>query len=231
MKTMTRDPTTESLIDNLANEFMRRYRAGDRPTVAEYLERCPDLAEQIRDLFPALIMLENLAAPGDQGPQYSLLAGLKRPDVLGDYRILQETGRGGMGIVYEAEQISLGRHVAIKVLPFQLVSDQSAVDRFHREARAAARLQHPNIVPVYDFCQGDSVWYYAMQFIHGQSLEEVLSELQRLRDGAGDSTAVDQLLDLATSLISNDTWGYDQAENLEDSCSTTARAGSNWRGN
>ena len=123
--------------------------------------------------------------------------------MLGDYRILQEAGRGGMGIVYEAEQISLGRHVALKVLPFQLSSDTAAVERFHREARAAAHLQHPNIVPVYDVGQDESVWYYAMQFVHGQSLHDVLREVRRLRNkeqGPADQST--QLTDLAVSLLS-----------------------------
>ncbi len=201
---------TDDVVDALADEFLRRHRAGDRPTIAEYLERCPEYADQIRNLFPALVMLEKLAG-GDsvQDHSYSLLASIQRPDVLGDYRILQETGRGGMGIVYEAEQISLGRHVALKVLPFQLVSDDTAVERFHREARAAAKLQHPNIVPVYDFCQGESVWYYAMQFIHGQSLHDVLTELRRQKKrGVKQFESFDhlQLTNLATSLMTQTDW-------------------------
>src|SRR5262249_10529096 len=104
------------------------------------------------------------------------------PSRVGDYRILREVGRGGMGVVYEAEQVSLGRRVALKVLPRNTVQDGSTVERFRREARSAARLHHTNIVPVFEVGQdGDSV-YYAMQFIQGQGLDQVIDELRRLRE-------------------------------------------------
>jgi WD40 repeat protein/serine/threonine protein kinase len=99
---------------------------------------------------------------------------------IGDYRILREIGRGGMGVVYEAEQISLGRRVALKVLPGQASSDRIIQERFRREARAAARLHHTNIVPVYDVGQDGDVRFYAMQFIQGLGLDAVISELRRL---------------------------------------------------
>ena len=92
-----------------------------------------------------------------------------------------------MGVVYEAEQISLGRRVALKVLPRQVSSDRMVRERFRREARAAARLHHTNIVPVYEVGQDGDVRFYAMQFIQGQGLDLVITELRRLRDGAGPS--------------------------------------------
>ena len=101
---------------------------------------------------------------------------------IGDYRILREIGRGGMGVVYEAEQISLGRRVALKVLPRQVSGDRLVQERFRREARAAARLHHTNIVPVYEVGQDGDVRFYAMQFIQGQGLDTVITELRRLRD-------------------------------------------------
>src|SRR5260221_3089046 len=102
-------------------------------------------------------------------------------DRLGDYRILREVGRGGMGVVYEAVQESLGRHVAIKVLPAQNWKNPTHLERFRREARAVARLHHTNIVPVFGVGESEGVHYYAMQFIQGQSLDSVLHELKRLR--------------------------------------------------
>jgi serine/threonine protein kinase len=98
---------------------------------------------------------------------------------LGDFRILREIGRGGMGIVYEAEQVSLGRHVALKVLPAGALEDQRLRLRFQREARAAARLHHTNIVPV--FCVGEEggEHYYVMQYIQGLGLDAVLAELRQ----------------------------------------------------
>ena len=102
---------------------------------------------------------------------------------LGDYRILREVGKGGMGIVYEAEQVSLGRHVALKVLPESMLLDDQAKRRFEREARAAARLHHTNIVPVFGVGEQDGMPYYVMQFIQGLGLDEVLDELKKLQGG------------------------------------------------
>src|SRR5205085_8465057 len=95
-------------------------------------------------------------------------AGLER---LGDYRILREVGRGGMGVVYEAEQESLGRHVALKVLPASALLNATYLERFRREAKAAARLHHTNIVPVFGVGEAEGVPFYAMQFIHGEGLD------------------------------------------------------------
>jgi tetratricopeptide (TPR) repeat protein len=92
--------------------------------------------------------------------------------------MIREIGRGGMGVVYEAEQVSLGRRVALKVLPFAAVIDQKQLARFTNEARAAAQLNHPNIVPVYGVGNERGVHYYSMQFIHGQPLDRLIQELQ-----------------------------------------------------
>jgi WD40 repeat protein/predicted Ser/Thr protein kinase len=100
---------------------------------------------------------------------------------LGDYRIIREIGHGGMGVVYEAEQISLGRHVALKVLPQKKLIDPRRRRRFEREAKAAAKLHHTNIVPVFGVGEHDGLPYYVMQFIQGLGLDEVLEELKRLQ--------------------------------------------------
>src|SRR5262249_50947861 len=102
-----------------------------------------------------------------------------RLERLGDYRILREVGRGGMGVVYEAEQVSLGRHVALKVLPSHALLDPRQLQRFQREARAAARLHHTNLGPVYGVGEADGLHYYVMQFIQGRGLNVVLDELRR----------------------------------------------------
>jgi eukaryotic-like serine/threonine-protein kinase len=96
---------------------------------------------------------------------------------LGDFRIIREIGRGGMGVVYEAEQVSLGRHVALKVLPQQALAGSSNLERFRLEARAAARLHHTNIVPVFGVGDQDGLHYYAMQFIAGEGLDVVFAKL------------------------------------------------------
>jgi serine/threonine protein kinase len=113
----------------------------------------------------------------------------QQPERVGGYRVVREIGRGGMGVVYEAEQLALGRRVALKVLPLPLWTavdleggsgDSTHKQRFLREARAAAGLHHPNIVPVYEVGEDGSACYYAMQFIHGQSLSQVLDDVVRL---------------------------------------------------
>ena len=108
---------------------------------------------------------------------------------MGDYRVIREVGRGGMGVVYEAEQVSLGRRVALKILPGVVAKDRKALERFRREARAAARLHHTNIVPVFDVGQDGDVVFYAMQFIQGQGLEIVIEELARQRQKSGQGSA------------------------------------------
>src|SRR5204862_1272291 len=124
-------------------------------------------ADEIRDLFPALVFMEDVRpatkdAAGDSISTAAPRQGLER---LGDYRLLREVGHGGMGVVYEAEQESLGRHVALKVLLTHSLLDPKQLQRFHREARAAARLHHTNIVPVYGVGEHDGFHYYIMQLI------------------------------------------------------------------
>jgi WD40 repeat protein/serine/threonine protein kinase len=98
---------------------------------------------------------------------------------LGDFRLLREVGRGGMGVVYEAEQMTLNRRVALKVLPFAATLDPRHIQRFKHEAQAAAYLHHTNIVPVYTVGCERGVYYYAMQFIEGQTLAALIRGLRR----------------------------------------------------
>ncbi len=107
---------------------------------------------------------------------------------LGDFELIREIGRGGMGVVYEARQISLNRRVALKVLPPGLGLTDQAVKRFEREAQAAAKLHHTHIVPVYAIGQADGSHYYAMELIEGQPLSDVLRDLS----GAGSNPLMDQ---------------------------------------
>ena len=102
------------------------------------------------------------------------LPSLKR---LGDFDLLREIGRGGMGVVYEARQVSLKRRVALKVLPPALGMSAQAKQRFEREAQAAAKLHHTNIVPVHAIGQEEGCHFYAMELIEGQALSEVLRDL------------------------------------------------------
>ena len=114
------------------------------------------------------------------------------PQNLGEYRILREVGRGGMGVVYEAEQTPLGRRVALKVLPSSAVLNPSVLTRFQNEVRAAARLHHTNIVPVFGVGEDQGTHYYAMQFITGQGLDVVLQELRKWRRSNADGGLRDE---------------------------------------
>jgi hypothetical protein len=112
---------------------------------------------------------------------------------LGDFEILRELGRGGMGVVYEARQMSLNRKVALKVLSGGLGLTPNAVPRFHREAEAAAKLHHTNIVPVYATGEEDGTHFYAMELIDGPSLDHVIRRLHAGASSAGPipTTSVD----------------------------------------
>src|SRR5437870_1651692 len=133
------------LLNHLADEFAARYRRGERPSLAEYVDRHPDLADDIREFFPALVEVEQVKDDRSLVQEMPAASPLPPLERLGDYRIIREVGRGGMGVVYEAEQVSLGRHVALKVLPHKLLTDDGTRRRFEREARAAGRLHHTNI--------------------------------------------------------------------------------------
>src|SRR5207237_7395454 len=102
---------------------------------------------------------------------------------LGDFELLRELGRGGMGIVYEARQVSLNRKVALKVLSGGLGLTSKAVQRFRREAEAAAKLHHTNIVPIYATGDENGTHFYAMELIDGPSLDHVIRELRQSQIG------------------------------------------------
>jgi WD40 repeat protein/serine/threonine protein kinase len=135
------------------------------------LAKCLDGLEFVYTAAPEL-------SPLAAGPPSAAVDEAQPSGRLGDYQIVRELGRGGMGIVYEAEQISLRRRVALKVLPFAATLDTKQLQRFKTEAQAAAHLQHQNIVPVYAVGCDRGVHYYAMQFIDGQSLAALIRELR-----------------------------------------------------
>ena len=181
---MTDSSADRDPLDRLAEEFVARYRGGERPSLTEYADRLPDRADEILELFPALVEMEQLKpASSDRTGDYGAgapPAGL--PDRVGEYRILRMVGRGGMGTVYEAVQESLGRHVALKLLPPDALAAPARLERFRREARSAAQLHHTNIVPVFGVGEADGRHFYAMQFISGHPLDAVIDEVRRLKE-------------------------------------------------
>ncbi len=185
-------PSGVNPVDELAEQYLRRRRRGEHPTASEYVARYPELALEILELFPALELIEGLKPTADDHAGMSGVAGEvceghgtgDRAGRLGDYTLLRELGRGGMGIVYEAEHVSLKSRMALKVMHPRFRADGAYVRRFESEARSAARLHHTNIVPVFDYGEQDGVCYYAMQLIIGVGLEQVLEDVRRLRCSA-----------------------------------------------
>jgi serine/threonine protein kinase len=172
----------ENLVDELAEEFAQRWRAGEHPSVEEYANRYPNWAEEIRAVLPAVVMMEQLKP----GPEDAPPPGPERPpERVGEYRIVREIGRGGMGVVYEAEQEALGRRVAIKLLPGHLLANEKLRSRFRREAQAAARLHHTNIVPVFGVGECDGRCFYVMQLIRGRGLDQVIRDAAAARAPGG----------------------------------------------
>ena len=177
-----RDP-----LEMLAAEYTERLRQGRRPSVEEYVARHPALADDIRELFPTIAVTERLKARQAQSSGGRATLGPAQPERLGDFRLIREIGRGGMGVVFEAEQQSLGRHVAVKVLPRQVLLDEKHLKRFEREARIAANLHHTNIVEVFGVGEQDGFHYYVMQYIHGVGLDAVIPLLAKMACNQGSS--------------------------------------------
>jgi serine/threonine protein kinase/WD40 repeat protein len=186
------DSRAYNRFDELAEEFAQRYRRGERPSLQEYVDRLPEMADDIREMFLALVEVEQAEGDARDEAIQPALPGGPCQGQIGDFRILREVGHGGMGVVYEAEQVSLGRRVALKILPGHVARDRKALQRFRREAKAAARLHHTNIVPVFEIGVDGDLAFYAMQFIQGQGLDQVIDELDRLRGRDRKSTQEDQ---------------------------------------
>ncbi len=162
-------PSQQERLTEILDHYLRRMEAGEVPDRSDLLAANPDLSEALAEYLSKLDDLNRLV--GGDAPT-SEIAGKQ----LGDYRLIRELGRGGMGIVYLAQQLSLDRMVAVKLLPFASLLEPKYIERFKNEARAAAQLEHPNIVPVYSIGLDDGIHYYAMRYITGQSLDQVISK-------------------------------------------------------
>ncbi|MEN8152101.1 MAG: serine/threonine-protein kinase, partial [Planctomycetota bacterium] len=168
------------------------------PDRTEFLARYPDLEEELGPCMTALEFLRQPtgAAPGPAAPE--------RSRRIGDFEIEREIGRGGMGVVYVARQISLNRRVALKMLPFAAVLDPRQLQRFKNEAMAAAGLHHGNIVPVHSVGSERGIHYYAMQYVDGVSLADLIDELRDADGPAADSSDAARALTGGRSTRSGD---------------------------
>src|SRR5207249_2498530 len=162
-------------------EYLAALEAGKKPDRLPFLGRFSEIAGPLAECLDALEFMHAASPfPAEKGASAGAAAIGPEGVPLGDYRILREIGRGGMGVVYEAQQMSLGRRVALKMLPFASALDARQLQRFHNEAQAAAHLHHQNIVPVYAVGCERGVHYYAMQFIEGRTLKALVVELRQL---------------------------------------------------
>lgn len=170
------DHTADSqdhVLAQLLNEALEREQTGRSVDIEALAIEWPQYAAELRLLLPVMHTCAQISGGGASAGLEGLACGR-----LGDFLIQRELGRGGMGIVYEAQQISLRRRVALKVLPFVAVLDSRQLRRFHNEAQAAALLHHPQIVPVYGVGCERGVHYYAMQLIEGPTLAHVIGDLR-----------------------------------------------------
>jgi WD40 repeat protein/serine/threonine protein kinase len=171
-------PPDDPRVVRAVEEYLAETERGRRPNREAFLRKHAEVAEALVGCLAGLDFIRSAA------PEVAALPAGEALDAtlpLGDFRIVREVGRGGMGLVYEAEQLSLGRRVALKVLPFAATMDHRHLQRFHNEARAAASLHHEHIVPVYAVGCERAVHFYAMQFIDGQTLAAMIDGLRQQR--------------------------------------------------
>ncbi len=217
----SRTSSREERLNEVLLAYVEGAQEGRPPDRRRLVAANPDLRAELEEFFASQDEISRLMAPlRDAGAQ----AGSFNPDLsddstenitatgkpplgrLGDFRLLREVGRGGMGVVYEAEQISLRRRVALKILPFVSAIDPRQLQRFQNEALAAAHLRHENIVPVYAVGNERGVHYYAMQFIDGRSLADLIDEMRPATEkvAEGNETSPNQRSRASTGKINRD---------------------------
>ncbi|MBC7855565.1 MAG: serine/threonine protein kinase [Pirellulaceae bacterium] len=187
-------PVDNSPLADALAEYLELQENGNAPTRTEFVARFPEIAAALEECLRQMDWIGQVAGELSE----DLLAGGSSEErergsspsnrVLGDYRLIRQVGRGGMGIVYEAEQISLRRRVALKVLPTAAMLDPRALARFKNEVHAAASLDHPHIVDVIGVGCERGVHFYAMRFIEGETLAELIAGLRGDAPNIGNST-------------------------------------------
>lgn len=206
------------ILEKIVDHFTSRLRAGEHPAIAEYQEQHPKYKDEIEDLLASVAMIEQLKSDPINSPSKSRsldeVSGLDR---IGPYKIKGEIGRGGMGVVFEAVHESLGKRVAIKVMPTPLINSKNFVQRFKREAQTAARLHHTNIVSVFGVGEGEGYHYYVMDLIDGQTLGAVINGISSSDPVSTKIDRYETRLDLSGEL----TVALDASTRLENSTTTS----------
>lgn len=185
-------------IEVLASEYADMARQGKTPTIESYIERYPDMAAEIRELFPMVAALEQWKSDRENEVLRTQLPDQFKLKQLGDCRLVREIGRGGMGVVFEALEGSIERRVAVKLLPWRISMVPHRQVRFEREAQTIAKLRHSNIVPIFRFGRHEDYAYYVMQYVESVNLGHIIGALserqqvspaQEIRDEVGDSAS------------------------------------------
>jgi eukaryotic-like serine/threonine-protein kinase len=184
-RNMTGAASIASIVAQAADEYLEQLTRGETPDLSEYALRYPQVASVLPQVLPVLRMFQSLAPGNDSeaGPPAA-------PGNLGEFQLIREIGRGGMGVVYEAKQVSLGRRVALKVLPTVAGADTKQLARFQIEAQVAAALHHPHIVPIFAVGCDQGVHYYAMQLVEGRCLAAVMAERRSAEAAANEGSGL-----------------------------------------
>lgn len=170
----------DALLATLLSELSDKSARGEEVNILEVAAQYPHLATELKELWGAVMIAKtvgsDVAESGFPQPVHDITAAIKLPSRIGDYELLEELGRGGMGVVYKALHVSLNRIVALKMLlrgRFASADDQS---RFRAEAEAIAQLDHPNIIPVYEVGQLEGQVYFSMKYVKGRTLQDILAD-------------------------------------------------------
>ena len=198
-----------STVEEKCQEYISLYRNGDPPSFAQFAARTPELESQILELLPTIVMMEGARSRNlGRRKDGRVMRGPEKISELDDYRIISEIGRGGMGIVYEAHQLSLNRLVAIKLLPKYMLNDDQVL-KFKLEASTAAKLHHNNIAPIYGVGESSGHHYYSMQLLEGVSLDRfVESEEHSTTDP--ERLSLSQVIEVGRQVASALQYAHDQ---------------------
>lgn len=172
-------PAPHALLEQVVDHFTNQFRAGLTPSIASYQKQFPQFEAELGELLSSVALIEGLKRQPSHTHSTAggVASGGPPLSELGDYCLLRELGRGGMGVVYEAIHQSLGRRVAVKVLSQRLAEDPRAVQRFRWEAGAAAKLHHSHLVTVFGVGCSQNHHYYVMEYIDGWALSDLIAGL------------------------------------------------------